>query len=89
MIIELNTLFSTKGTSLSYLSSFYGKPLNKIYAFGDGENDLEMLKVSDIAFAMKNALPSAKLVSYKITEKSNDNDGVALQFMKELNINKL
>ena len=89
VIIELNTLFSTKGTSMRYLSSFYGKPLNKIYAFGDGENDLEMLKVSDNAFAMKNALPSAKLVSYKITEKSNDNDGVALQLMKELNINKL
>lgn len=89
VIIELNTLFSTKGTSMKYLSSFYGRQLNKIYAFGDGENDLEMLRSSENAFAMKNALPSAKLVSYKITDKSNDNDGVALQLMKELNISKL
>ena len=74
---------------MRFLSSFCGKPLNKIYAFGDGENGLGILKVSDNAFAMKYAFPSAKLVSYQITEKSNDNDGVALQLMKELNINKL
>ncbi|MGL5246234.1 MAG: HAD family hydrolase [Mycoplasmoidaceae bacterium] len=89
VIIELNTLFSTKGTSMKYLSSFYGRQLNRIYAFGDGENDLEMLKSSENAFAMKNAAASVKLISYKITGKSNDNDGVALQLMKELNINKL
>ncbi|MGL4616747.1 MAG: HAD family hydrolase [Mycoplasmoidaceae bacterium] len=89
VIIELNTLFSNKGTAMKYLSAFYGRQLNKIYAFGDGENDLEMLRSSENAFAMKNAAPSAKLISYKITEKSNDNDGVAIQLMKELNISKL
>ncbi|MGL5591488.1 MAG: HAD family hydrolase [Mycoplasmoidaceae bacterium] len=89
VIIEINTLFANKGTSMKYLSAFYGKQLNKIYAFGDGENDLQMLRSSENAFAMKNGVPSVKLISYKITEWSNDNDGVALQLMKELNINKL
>ena len=74
---------------MGYLPSSYGTPMDKIYAFGDGDHGLETLKVSDNAFAMKNGLPSAKLVSYNITEKSNDNDAVALQLMKELYINKL
>ncbi len=86
VVIELNALFSTKGNSMKYLSCYYGISLSNTYAFGDGENDIEMIKSSRNAYAMKNALPSVKLFSYKITDFNNDQDGVAKQILKELKI---
>lgn len=45
-------------------------------AFGDQQNDLEMLRYSGVAIAMDNAVPSVKKYADWIT-KTNDESGVA------------
>lgn len=76
-IIEINSLFSTKGTAIRFLSSYYGIPLEKCFAFGDGDNDNEMLKTAGFGFAMRNGTTTAKLSAKFLTEYSNNDDGVA------------
>ena len=49
---------------------------------GDSINDIEMFKKCKIKVAMKNASDELKSVSSKITDKTNDEDGVA-NFLKE------
>ena len=46
-------------------------------AFGDFNNDLEMLKCADYSFAMENAHPDVKAIANYGTE-TNDNFGVEL-----------
>ncbi len=85
-VIEVNSRYANKGSALKFLSSYYGVPFNEIYVFGDGDNDMDMMKLSSKAFAMKNSVTSVKLLSYKITNKTNDEDGVALALQKEFKI---
>lgn len=80
-VIEINSIFSTKGTVAKFLSSYYAIPLQNTYTFGDGENDIEMLQKCN-GFAMKNGGHTAKLLSGKITSHTNDDDGVARQLIK-------
>lgn len=57
--------------------------LNKnIIAFGDGLNDVEMLKKCGIGVAMQNALPKVKEQADYITSRTNNENGV-VEFLKE------
>lgn len=80
-VIEINSIFSNKGTVAKFLSSYYAIPLTNTYSFGDGENDIEMLQKSN-GYAMKNGSHIAKLISGKITSHTNDEDGVAKQLIE-------
>ncbi len=86
IIIEINSRYADKGGFLKYVSCYYGIPYSEVYTFGDGVNDIGMLGKTLNAFAMKNGCDSAKLVSYRITEDTNDNDGVVKALAKELKI---
>lgn len=76
-VLEINSIFSNKGTILKFLSSYYAISLNRCYTFGDGENDLEMIRTGTNGYAMKNGKGILKLLSTKITQFDNDSDGVA------------
>lgn len=80
-VIEINSIFSNKGTVAKFLSSYYAIPLFNTYSFGDGENDIEMLQKSN-GYAMKNGSHTAKLLAGKITSKTNDEDGVANELVQ-------
>ncbi|MBM7709932.1 Cof-type HAD-IIB family hydrolase [Enterococcus lemanii] len=56
--------------------SFKIKPKN-IIAFGDEHNDLELLSYAGWGVAMKNGTDQLKSVANDITEKTNDEDGLA------------
>lgn len=84
-IIEINSIFSNKGTVAKFLSSYYAIPLKNTYSFGDGENDLEMLQKSN-GYAMKNGSHAAKLLSNRITSYANDEDGVAKELKDILDL---
>ncbi len=86
IIIEINTKFATKATAVQYLSSYYGIPNERCCAFGDGDNDVEMLNLVTWSFALKNASPAARLSARYMTKYTNNEDGVAKQLLKFLNI---
>ena len=58
------------------LSKFLGIDLQDMVAFGDDENDYEILKYCGTGVAMANAIPQIREVADTITD-SNDEDGVA------------
>ena len=72
---------SNKGTALASLCDHLGIPLDQAMAFGDGENDIEMLTAAGLGVAMSNARPSVKAAANVVTEHSNDDDGVARQLI--------
>lgn len=87
-VLEINSIFSNKGTALKFLSSYYAIPLNNCYTFGDGENDLEMIRTCINGYAMKNGSDILKLISTKITKNDNNNDGVAKELVSIFEIDE-
>ena len=76
----------SKGSALQKLLDEFQLPLSQFIAFGDAENDREMLSLSPHSFAMKNAVESMKKVANKITRFDNDHHGIReelMQFFKE------
>ncbi len=51
-------------------------------AFGDGDNDVEFLQYAGWGVAMKNGGVMAKSAANDITERTNDEDGMALYLEK-------
>jgi HAD superfamily hydrolase (TIGR01484 family) len=81
-IIEINSIFSSKGTALKYLSSYYGIPIENCIAFGDQDNDANMLTKANYSYAMKNGSTTAKLSAKYMTKKTNNDDGVVFELTK-------
>ena len=79
---------NTKGTAITALCQHLGVSLSEVVAFGDGENDAEMLEAVGLGVAMKNARPKAKESAHEITSYTNDDDGVArhLEVLFELGL---
>lgn len=75
----------TKGSACEYVIEKIGLDRNNGYAFGDGINDLEMLKNIKHGIAMGNALEEVQAVASDVTD-TVDNDGIAKAFKKYFNI---
>lgn len=76
MNIEVNAGGVHKGAALLWLADRLGIAREEIMAFGDGTNDIKMIKEAGIGVAMANAVPEA-LAAADITARSNDEEGVA------------
>ena len=74
--IELNQMNANKGQALLDLADRLGVPHEKTIAFGDGLNDITMIRAAGIGIAMENAEPAVKAAADWITA-SCDEDGVA------------
>ena len=74
--IEVNTKSVSKGSVVRYLASYYNIPMYRTIAFGDGENDLEMLQIASLGVAMKNASDLVKSYANDISDFNNDDAGV-------------
>ncbi|MDC6367764.1 MULTISPECIES: HAD family hydrolase [Flavobacteriaceae] len=61
-----------KGFALEKLMQQYGIASNEIMVFGDYNNDLEMLQLSDYSFAMANAHPNVHKVAQYTTASNNE-----------------
>lgn len=72
----------SKASALKELLDHYEMDWNNLITFGDGPNDVEMLKLAKQGYAMKNAKDIVKTISYKVTEFDNNNDGVAKELLK-------
>ena len=74
--VEINQSCANKGQALLALAEYLGVKREEILAFGDGMNDISMLKTAGIGVAMANACDEAKTAADSIT-LSCDEDGVA------------
>lgn len=84
-IIEIVRDDVNKGVALKYLAEQYGIKREEIIAFGDSENDIDMLTFAGTGVAMGNAFEHVKSISDFVT-KSNDEDGIVYALDKYLSI---
>lgn len=74
--LEINALGADKGGALLRLAELLGIKQEETMAFGDGENDLSMMKMAGIGVAMVNGEESVKAAADYVTV-SNNEAGVA------------
>ena len=67
-------LKATKANGILTLKEMYS--CDKIIAFGDGLNDMDMFRIADECYAVSNAVDELKAIATG-TIDSNDHDGVA------------
>lgn len=81
--IEIMPKGVSKGSALRRIGKETGISTDEMMAFGDAENDLEMLKTVKYGIAMGNAMEEVKAIAYDITD-TNDNMGIAKALKKYL-----
>ena len=55
-----------KGTTLKFFMDKYSLPFSSLYCFGDGENDIDMLKISKNSYCESSGLDNVKNISNNI-----------------------
>lgn len=86
--LELYSSDCSKGNALLYLKKYLNISKNHTIAFGDSNNDIDMLLKADIGVAMKNAKDSLKEKTSYITYKNNHRNGV-IHFIDKILKNKI
>ena len=74
--LEINAAGADKGGALIRLADFLGIARESTMAFGDGENDLSMIRQAGLGVAMANGVPAVKEAAEYVT-LSNEEAGVA------------
>jgi len=80
-VIEIVRSGVNKWIGIKHIADQYQIPPGRIIAFGDEDNDLEMIEFAGQGIAMGNAIDKLKNIANAIT-KSNENEGVAV-FLEE------
>ena len=75
-IVDISIRGIDKWDAIMYLAAQKKIALQNIIAFGDSDNDVEMLRKADIGVCMSNGSITAKAVANEITQFDNNNDGV-------------
>ena len=74
--IEINDPCANKGAALRFIADYAHIPMRDTIAFGDGSNDITMIRDAGVGVAMANAIDEIKNAADYIT-LSCDEDGVA------------
>lgn len=74
--IEINSKGLDKGLSVDILCRHFGLSKDQVIAFGDFDNDIEMIKSAGLGIAMGNASKKLLEVADYVTD-TNNNDGIA------------
>lgn len=75
-MLELLPEGASKGAGVQWLLNRLGVEPGRCMAMGDGENDVEMLKLCGLGVVVGNAGAAARAVA-DVVVSSNDDDGVA------------
>lgn len=75
-LIEISHKDAGKHSGLCFIKDHLNLSRQQIAAFGDGDNDVDLLLAAGIGIAMENASPKCKSAANAIT-KRHDEDGVA------------
>ncbi len=70
---DITVLGVDKGTALVHVAEVLGVPLENTYGFGDGRNDICMLKAVGHGIAMGNAIDETKAAAEYVTTDINEN----------------
>ena len=81
--VEINHKDANKGAALLALASHLGLDRSQVMAFGDGLNDVSMIRAAGIGVAMQNAVEEVKAAADLITGSCEDS-GVAQTIEKIL-----
>ncbi|MGX7108366.1 Cof-type HAD-IIB family hydrolase [Facklamia miroungae] len=76
-VLEVVSKDIHKAVGVKNIADFYHIPRQNILAFGDEDNDLEMIEFAGYGVAMNNAIKPLKEIANDITPLSNDEDGLA------------
>ncbi len=79
--LEINAAGADKGSALIRLAEHLGISQEETMAFGDGENDISMIRMAGFGVAMENAEECVKAVADHITVTNNE-AGVAVAIRK-------
>lgn len=74
-IIEIVKKGMNKAIGLEKVAHYYNIPFDRIIAFGDEDNDLEMIDYAGVGVAMGNAIEELKSIAKHVTE-TNEQDGI-------------
>ena len=74
--IDIIAPHANKATGVTQLAQAWGIAPSEIAAFGDNDNDLELLRHVGLGVAMRNATTTVKQVANLITPTDNDHAGV-------------
>jgi Cof subfamily protein (haloacid dehalogenase superfamily) len=86
--LEFLSIKANKALGLKALADSCGIDMSRVAAFGDEENDIPMLETCGLGIAMKNGSVKAKAAASRVTEYSNDEDGVAMEWERIKRENK-
>ena len=79
--LEVNAKGADKGSALLWLADYLEIAREETMSFGDGENDIPMIKAAGLGVAMGNALDTVKAAADTVT-LTNDENGVAAAIRK-------
>jgi Cof subfamily protein (haloacid dehalogenase superfamily) len=75
--LEILPPATDKGAALEKVSAMLGVEREEVMAIGDSMNDEAMIRWSGLGVAMRNGDERVKQIANVVTERSNDEDGVA------------
>lgn len=76
-LVEFCDVDNNKGTGLQRLGEILGIDVAEMIAIGDLDNDLPMIRTAGLGVAMKNAPAEVKAEADYVTERTNNEGGVA------------
>ncbi|WP_313892506.1 Cof-type HAD-IIB family hydrolase [Psychrobacillus sp.] len=86
-VIEIIRNGLNKAVGISKVSEYLNIPQERIIAFGDEDNDFEMIEYAGVGVAMGNAISPLQNIANEIT-LSNNEDGIAEFLIERLKLNK-
>ena len=84
-LLEISYKDAGKKSGVKFLTEYLGLSRENVVAFGDADNDTDMIEYAGVGIAMENAAPHLKEIADHIT-LHHDKDGVAYAFRNILNI---
>ncbi len=84
-VIEIVRSGLSKAVGLAHVSKHLNIPQDRIIAFGDEDNDLEMIEYAGTGVAMGNAIEPLKSLANEVTGTNNE-DGIANYLQQRLNL---
>ena len=83
---EIHHKETSKGTGIKAIAEYYNIPRERVIAFGDATNDIEMFEYAHTSVLMSNAKFDLKDKVTMVSLKDNDHDGIYYTLKKLFNI---